>query len=196
MPIGAVQRTDPWPVGADGRHRGAVAGVRARVDKRLKVSSLARYEHDETSGHAATLDDAMARPTNPAPEIQQRAWAALMLSVLSLLGITLIGNLSRAVYVLAMTFVFALVALWLAVTAISRARRGGAGRPRGAIAGVVLGVLALGFSGLMLIAFAVLGPQLTQYGKCLTGANTDSARTACQNQFSNAVNVVLSGMDR
>lgn len=138
----------------------------------------------------------MARPTNPGPEIQQRAWAALMLGALSLLGISLIGNLSRAVYVLAMTFIFGVLAFWLAVTAISRARRGGSRRPRSAVAGVVLGVLGLGFSGLMLIAFAVLGPQLTQYGRCLSGANTVAARQACQSQFSNSVNVVLSGIDR
>lgn len=138
----------------------------------------------------------MATPTNPGPEIQQRAWAALILGLLSLLGITLIGNLSRAVYVLAMTFVFGLVALWLAVTAISRARRGGTRRPRGAAAGVVAAVLGLGFSGLMLIAFAVLGPQLTQYGNCLSGANTVAAQQVCKSQFSNSVNVMLNGIER
>jgi hypothetical protein len=138
----------------------------------------------------------MARPENPAPEIQQRAWAALTLSVLSLLGITLIGNLTRAVYVLAMTLLFSVVALWLAVTAMSRAKRGGSLRPRGAIGGVVLGVIGLGFSGLLLIAFTVLGPQLTQYANCLSGANTQAARQACQNEFSNSVSAIISGVNR
>ena len=133
----------------------------------------------------------MATPANPAPEIQQRAWAALLLGVLSLLGISLISNLSRAVYVLAMTFLFGGVALWLGVTAARRARLGGSRRPRGAVFGIVLGVIGLGFSGLMLIAFGVLGPQLTQYAHCLDGANTPSARQTCQTQFSNAVNEVI-----
>jgi hypothetical protein len=138
----------------------------------------------------------MASPANPAPENQQRAWAALMLGVLSLLGISLIGNLSRAVYVLAMTFLFGGVALWLGVTALRRARRGGSRRPRGAVGGVVLGVLGVGFSGLMLIAFGMFGSQLTAYSHCLDGANTVASRQACQSQFSNSVNTVISGVSR
>jgi len=120
-----------------------------------------------------------------------------MLGVLSLLGITLIGNLSRAVYVLAMTFLFGGVALWLGVTAMRRARGGGGGRrPRGALGGVVLGAIGLGFSGLMLIAFAAFGSQLTQYAHCLDGANTVIARQACQSQFSTSVNDIVSGVKR
>jgi hypothetical protein len=135
----------------------------------------------------------MARPVipTPAPELRQRAWAALIIGAFSLLAIAFIGNISRAVYVLAMSFLFGVVALWLGVTAISRSRRGGTGRPRGAAAGVVFGVLGLGLSGLMLIAFGALGPQLTQYAHCLDSANTTSARNACETQFKNSVKGLL-----
>jgi NADH:ubiquinone oxidoreductase subunit 6 (subunit J) len=119
-----------------------------------------------------------------------------MLGVLSLLGITLIGNLNRAVYVLAMTLLFGFVATWLGTTALSRSRRGGSGRPRGAIAGVILGAIGLGLSGLMLIAFGVLGPQLSQYSKCLSGANTVTAQQACRTQFQNSVGGIIGGINK
>jgi hypothetical protein len=125
--------------------------------------------------------------TQKDPLLQQRAWAALILGLLSLLGIALIGNLTRAVYVLALTFVFGGLAAWLGVTALSRARRGGSGRPRGALGGVVLGVMGLAFSALLIVGFAVLWPQISQLSTCLAGANTQSARQACQTQFTNSV---------
>jgi hypothetical protein len=133
----------------------------------------------------------MASPTHQStqrdPLLQQRAWAALMMGLLSLLGIALIGNLTRAVYVLALTFVFGVLAAWLGVTAISRARRGGSGRPRGALGGIVLGVMGLAFSALLIAVFAVLWPQISQLSSCLSGANTQVARQACQTQFTNSV---------
>lgn len=140
----------------------------------------------------------MARPANQtpvAPEIQQRGLAALMLGLLSVLGITLIGNLSRAVYVLAMTLLFGLVATWLGVTALSRSRRGGSRRPRGALGGIILGAIGLGISGLMLIAFGALGPQLNQYSKCLSGANTVTAQQSCRTQFQNSVGGIIGGLN-
>ena len=128
-------------------------------------------------------------PRAPAdPALQQRAWAALMLAVLSLLSIMLIGNVRRGVYVVAVALVIAAIALWLALRAMSRARRGGSGRPRGATLAVILGAVGCVFSGLMLAGYAMFWPQLTQYANCLNGANTVSARQACQQQFDNSVN--------
>jgi len=56
----------------------------------------------------------------------------------------------------------------------------------------VLGTAGLVFSGLALAVFAVLWPQLTQYSNCLSGANTVSAKQACQQQLNNSVNNELS----
>jgi len=128
-------------------------------------------------------------PRAPAdPALQQRAWAALVLAVLSLLSLMLIGNLRRGVYVVAVALVIAAIALWVALRAMSRARRGGTGRPRGATLAVILGAAGFILSGFVLVGYAVFWPQLTQYSNCLSGANTASTRQACQQQFDNSVN--------
>jgi predicted PurR-regulated permease PerM len=128
-------------------------------------------------------------PRVPAdPALQQRAWAALTLAVLSLLSLMLIGNLRRGVYVVAVALVIAAIALWVALRAISRARRGGTGRPRGATLAVVLGAAGFIFSAFVLAGCVTFWPQLTQYANCLNGANTASTQQACQQQFDNSVN--------
>ena len=111
-----------------------------------------------------------------------------MLAVVSLLSLMLIGNLRRGVYVVAVALVIAAIALWVALRAMSLARRGGTGRPRGATLAVVLGAAGFIFSGFMLAGYAVFWPQLTQYSNCLNGANTASTQQACQQQFDNSVN--------
>jgi hypothetical protein len=119
--------------------------------------------------------------------VQHRAWAALTLGVLSLLGLSLTGSLGRAVYVFIVTLFLGVLAIWLGGSAIARARRGGTARPRGAVAGIVLGSLGLAFSAIFLIGFAVFWPQLSAYSKCLSGANTVSAQQACQHQFTQSI---------
>lgn len=130
------------------------------------------------------------RPARPPvdPALQQHSWAALMLAVLSLLSLLLIGNLRRGVYVVAVALVIAAIALWVALRAMRRARRGGTGRPRGATLAVVLGAAGFVFSGFVLAGYAMFWPQLTQYSNCLNGANTASTQQACQQQFDNSVN--------
>src|ERR1700693_2346297 len=76
----------------------------------------------------------------PDPALRQRAVAASALRGLSLLGLALgLGNLHRSVLVAVVTLVFGATAIWLGASGSRRARRGGAGRPRGAGAGVVVG---------------------------------------------------------
>lgn len=129
-------------------------------------------------------------PTDPA--LQQRAWAALMLAFISLFGMLMIGNIRRGVYVVALALVIAAVALWLALSAMHRARRGGSGRPFGVVVAVVLGGIGFVFSAVVLIGFAMFWPQLTQYSNCLNGANTVTAQQACQQQLNNSVNGEIS----
>jgi hypothetical protein len=125
----------------------------------------------------------------PDPALQQRAWAALVLGALSLLGLALSmgGNPRRIIYAVALALLIGATAAWLGLTSTSKARRSGTSRPRGAVGGIVLGFIGVAFSVLALAAFAAFWPQLTQLSSCLAGANTLSAQQACQNQFSNSV---------
>ena len=122
----------------------------------------------------------------PSPVLKQRAWAALALSVLSLLAMTLISNLNRAAYVLG-------VALVLAFGSMSAARRAGARRPRGVIAATVLGLIAFVFCGFALSGFLLFRTEVTQYATCMNSASTPAAQTACQNQLDNSVRNELLG---
>jgi peptidoglycan/LPS O-acetylase OafA/YrhL len=129
----------------------------------------------------------------PAPAVQQRAWAALALSVLSLLAMTQISNLNRAAYVLGVALAVAVVALVLAFGAMSAARRAGARRPRGAVAATVLGLIAFVFCGFALSGFLLFRTEVTQYANCMNAASTPAAQTACQNQLDNSVRNALLG---
>jgi ABC-type amino acid transport system permease subunit len=127
------------------------------------------------------------------PAVRQRALAALLLGVLSLIGLMLgLGNLHRGVFVAALTLVFAAVAIWLGVTSSRKARRSGTARPRGAVSGVVLGVFGLAISALWLMVLAVFWPQLNAYYNCMGGANTVTAQQACHNQFTDSVGSEMS----
>jgi len=111
-----------------------------------------------------------------------------MLGLLSLIAMMLMsGNVRRGVYVVAVALIIAATGLWLAISAMSRARRGGTGRPRGAVLATILGVIGCAFSTLVLAGFLMFWPQLTQYSDCLSGANTVSAQQACQQQLTNSV---------
>jgi hypothetical protein len=128
------------------------------------------------------------RPSSPPdPALQQRAWAALILGMLSLVGLSLAGGLRRAVYIVVGTLVLGALSAWLGGTAMSRARRAGSARPRGAIAGTILGILGLAFSAITLVVFAMFWNELAAYSSCLSGANTLTAQHACQHQFSQTI---------
>ena len=123
-----------------------------------------------------------------APALQQRATAALLLALLSLIAMVLIGNLQRARYVLEVACVVALVGFVLAVSSIRAAKRSGARRPRASLAAAVLGALCAGFAALATIGFLIFGAQFTQYANCLNAAGSSTAaQNACQTAFSNAV---------
>ena len=123
----------------------------------------------------------------PSPALQQRAWAALALSLLSLLAVALISNIHRGVYVIGVALVVAAVALVLSFGSMSAAKRARTRRPRGAIAAAVLGLVAFAFCSLALAGFLIFRTELTQYANCMNGANTTATQTACQNQFDNGV---------
>lgn len=135
------------------------------------------------------------------PVLQQRAWAAVLMSLIALFGMADSGgNIQRGVYVIVAGVVIAAAAVWLAVTAMTRARRIGSSRPRGAIFATVLGVIGLGIGGIMLLTYALLWPQLTQYSRCESGAGTISAQNACYQQLLNSADMrqmhLISGAKR
>ena len=129
------------------------------------------------------------RPQLPpaSPALQQRGWAALMLSVLSLLAMTEVGNIQRGVVVVTVALVVALSGLILAFTTMSAARRAGTRRPRGVLAGAVLGVIATSLSAFVLAAFLIFWTQLHQYADCENAAISTATQTTCQNDLNNAV---------
>jgi peptidoglycan/LPS O-acetylase OafA/YrhL len=119
--------------------------------------------------------------------LQQRAAAALILAVLSLIAMMLIGNLQRAVYVVAVALVVAVAALALAISALKAAKRARTRRPRAAVASVVLGVTGALISGFALVGLLVFWSQYMQYANCLNGATTVAMQSACEQQFQNSV---------
>jgi hypothetical protein len=152
---------------------------------------MARFtDRQQTPPRPPAYQPARMRPPQPPadPALQQRSWAALILAVLSLFAMMMMsGNVRRGVFVVAVALIIAATALWLAISAMSRARRGGSGRPRGAILATILGVIGCVFSAFVLAGFLMFWPQLTQYSNCMSGANTVTSQQACQTQLNNQV---------
>ncbi len=129
-----------------------------------------------------------ARPAGRAdPAHQQRTVAAFFLAVLSLFGVLGLSNFQRGVYIVAFALVAGAMAIWLAGTALRRARRGGTAGPRGSVVVIVIGGAGVLISSILLAGFALLGHQASAFSQCLSGANTVAAQQTCQNQFMRAV---------
>jgi ABC-type amino acid transport system permease subunit len=125
----------------------------------------------------------------PAAANQQRAVAALLVALLSLGGFAAFSPGQRhGILLIGYALVASLIALWLGLTAVSRARRDRTARPRGAVPATVIATVGIGFSAVLLLGFAVFGRQLAGYSHCLTGASTISAQQSCYRQFSHALN--------
>jgi hypothetical protein len=155
---------------------------------------MARYQPQGGRGTQpkGTLPSRRQLPP-PEPPVRQRALTALLLGVLSLIGLMLgLGNLRRGVFVAVLTLLFGVMAVWLGVTATKKARRGGTARPRWAASGVVLGCIGLVLSALWLLVLAVFWPQLNTYYTCMGGANTVTAQQTCHDQFTKSVGSELS----
>ena len=129
-----------------------------------------------------------AKPTGRADPIhRQRAIAALLLAFLSLFGLLGVSNLQRGGYIIAFSLVAGAAGIWLASTAITRARRSGTAGPRGSVTAIVICGVGVVLSALLLAGLALFGKQASAYSQCLSGANTVTAQQACRNQFIHAV---------
>jgi hypothetical protein len=132
----------------------------------------------------------VAVPAEPAT--QRRAVAALLLSLLSLMGLLSLNYLQRGIYLVAYALLAGVMAVFLAVTSLTRARRSRTKLPRGSVVATVIAAVGIVLSTAMLLAFAVFGPQLKAYGRCLGAATTSADRQACQTRLIHAVNRELS----
>jgi hypothetical protein len=140
-----------------------------------------------TEPPAGAAGKARALPP-PEPALRHRALAALIVALLSLAG--LLGfniEAQRAVLVVIYSLLAGATALWLAVTAMRRARRSRTARPRGSVAAIVIAAVGIGLAGAMLMAFGLFGRQLSDYGRCLSGANTIAGSQSCYSRFSHAL---------
>jgi hypothetical protein len=142
--------------------------------------------HSQTNGPGPTRRGARRGPAAPAePALQQRAVAALFVALLSLAGLVGLNNWNHGIYIVLFALLAGVVSLWLAGTSLSRAGKARAARPHGAIAAVAIGSVGVLMSALLLAAFALLGNQLAQYGRCMNAANTISTQQSCTTQFNN-----------
>jgi hypothetical protein len=124
----------------------------------------------------------------PEPALQHRALAALIVALLSLAGLLAFNiEAQRAVLVVAYSLLAAATALWLALTAMRRARRSRTARPRGSVAATVIAGIGIGLAAAMLLAFGLFGRQLSDYGRCLSGANTIAASQSCYSRFAHTL---------
>ena len=121
------------------------------------------------------------------PVHQQRSVAALLLALLSLFGVLGLSNFQRGVYIVAFALVAGAMAIWLAATAIRRARRGGTAGPRGSVVAITIGGVGVLVSGILLAGFALFGKQASTFTQCLSGANTVAAQQTCRAQFTRAI---------
>jgi hypothetical protein len=124
----------------------------------------------------------------PEPALRHRALAALFVALLSLAG--LLGfniEAQRAVLVIIYSLLAGATGLWLALTAMRRARRSRTARPRGSVAATVIAGIGTGLAAAMLLAFGLFGRQLSDYGRCLSGANTIAASQSCYSRFAHAL---------
>lgn len=139
-------------------------------------------------GREQPLPRVKAKPTGRAdPAHQQRSVAALFLALLSLFGVLGLSNFQRGVFIVAFALVAGVMAIWLAGTAIRRARRGGTAGPRGSVVAISIGGVGVLISGILLAGFALFGQQASTFSQCLSGANTVVAQQACRTQFTRAI---------
>jgi predicted PurR-regulated permease PerM len=122
--------------------------------------------------------------------VRQRAIAALILGILSVLALLGVGsNFKRGIYLVIFALAVGVAACWLGITAMRQARRAASMRPRGAVAAIVLGVIGGLLSAVLLLALAAFWQQLNSFSQCLNEANTPSAQQACVNQLHRSVGI-------
>jgi hypothetical protein len=137
-----------------------------------------------------------ARPTRTRPskqpdrELRQRAIASLVLSALALVALLgLGGDLHRGVYLLIFSAVVGLGSCVIGITAVRKARKTGCYRPRGSVAGIVLGALAAVLSIPILATYLAFPRQVDNYVKCLNQTQSSGGQQGCMDKFYKSINL-------
>jgi hypothetical protein len=103
-----------------------------------------------------------------------------VLALIALLGLG--GDLHRGVYLLIFSAVVGVGSSVIGITAVVKARRTGCFRPRGSIAGIVLGALAALLSIPILATYLAFPRQVDNYVKCLN-QNPSGNTQNCMDKF-------------
>jgi hypothetical protein len=128
-----------------------------------------------------------ARPTAPPRrELRQRALAATVFALLSLFALVAANRAGHAIYLVIFALVVAVAACVLGASAGRRARREDTMRPRGSVAGIVLGSVAIILALLALLGI-VFARQLTSYEQCMHNAQSTAAQQVCTHHLLQSV---------
>jgi hypothetical protein len=177
---------------APGRDHGAPAGGRPPAWHQPQGRGLLPREPGQRHPSPRQAKPKPTRP--PEREVRQRAVAALVFGLLSVLALVGIGSdLHRGILLIGFSVLFGPTACVLGITAMRKARRADAYRPRWAIAGVVLGVIASTFAIPVLLLYLVFPRPLTAYVTCLSRAQSASGSQACTDQLYQAIQNQLGG---
>jgi hypothetical protein len=129
-----------------------------------------------------------ARP--PERELRQRAIAALVFGAISLVALLGLGtDLRKGVYLLIFSAAVGIAACVIGITALVKARKTGSYRPRGAVAGIVLGVLAAVISVPILATYLIFPTQVNNYVNCLRQAENSTDQHACMSRFYKSIHL-------
>lgn len=155
----------------------------ARTDPRVRTGDGRRPGHGEpAAGRPGDhRDPSGPRSSGGARSIERGAPRAVLVAVCGLVAAGLLWPLG------ALGVVLSAAALWMALQVRARSRRSGRPAPGGRLALVVA-------SGALVITVVVtavslaFGDQITRYRDCLSGANTQTAKAACEQQLRDDVN--------
>jgi len=135
------------------------------------------------------------RANVPERELRQRAIAALVFGGVSLIALFgLSADLRKGVYVLSFSALIGLAACVIGISALVKARKTNSYRPRGAIGGIVLGVIGMLISVPILLTYLAFPTQLTNYVNCLSQAQNSTAQKACMTQFYKSIGLDTSAL--
>ncbi len=117
-----------------------------------------------------------------------------MLSVLALVALLgLGGDLHRGVYLLIFSAAVGIGSCVIGITALMKARKTGSYRPRGSIAGIVLGALAAVLSIPILATYLAFPRQVDNYVKCLSQTKSSGGEQSCMDKFYKSIHLGATG---
>ncbi|MFG2002570.1 DUF4190 domain-containing protein [Spirillospora sp. NPDC048911] len=163
---------DEIPGRPDLPERGDAPGDAGRPDLSKREETPGRPDLPERGGGRLPSWRTPGQGPGPRP-VERLGWRALWLGA---------GALVITLFFFPVGLVLGAAALWVGVKARRSARRQHGVAP-GAVAGVVLGSVALAFSAFSLVLTVFLWPELSGYQTCVGKANTSTDEKACRDEF-------------